>query len=69
MSDKEYLIAMGAKIRAARKAKNLYLRDLGKICNIDYSHIYRMEHGQFASKILTLRTIATALDVDVKDFL
>ncbi len=60
---------MGKKIKAARLAKGLYLRELGKLCNLDYGTLSRIENGQFNSYLLTLRNIANNLNVDVKDFL
>ena len=60
---------MGARIRAIRKAKKVTLRQLGKLCELDYGSICRIESGQKDSHILTLKNIADNLDVDVKDFL
>lgn len=69
MNNGEYLKAMGARIKAAREAKGLYLRDLGKLCNIHYGAICEIENGKRDSHILTLKNIADKLQVDVKDFL
>ena len=69
MSNGEYLKQMGAKIKAAREAKGLYLRDLGKMCNIHYGAICEIEKGKRNSYLLTLKNIADKLGVDVKDFL
>lgn len=60
---------MGAKIKAARNAKKISLRQLGILCNLQHTHIGRIENGQKSSRILTLKTIADILNVDVKDFL
>lgn len=69
MNNGEYLKAMGARIRAAREAKGLYLRDLGKLCNIHYGAICEIERGKRNAHILTLRNIADKLGVDLKKFL
>jgi transcriptional regulator with XRE-family HTH domain len=69
MHDGKYLIEMGKKIKAARQAKGLYLRDLGKMCNIHYGAICEIEAGKRNSYILTLKNIADKLGVDIKDFL
>ena len=69
MNNTEYLKAMGAKIRAARQAKGIYLKDLGKMCNIHFGAISEIETGQRNSHILTLKNIADKLNADVKDFL
>ncbi|RTL59142.1 MAG: XRE family transcriptional regulator [Sphingobacteriales bacterium] len=69
MKEDIFLKEMGKKIKAAREAKGLYLRDLGKMCNIHYGAICEIEKGKRNSYILTLKKIADKLDVDVKDFL
>lgn len=68
MNNTTYLKEMGAKIKAVRKAKGLYLRDLGKLCNIHYGAICEIEKGKRNSHILTLKNIADKLGIDVKDF-
>jgi len=69
MSNGEYLKEMGRKIKSAREAKGLYLRDLGKLCNLHYGAICEIEKGKRDSHILTLKNIADKLEVDVKAFL
>jgi transcriptional regulator with XRE-family HTH domain len=69
MSNGEYLKSMGKKIKAIREAKGLYLRDLGKMCNIHYGALCEIENGKRNSYLLTLKNIADKLGVDVKDFL
>lgn len=69
MNNGQYLIEMGAKIKAARESKGLYLRDLGRLCNIHYGAICEIEKGKRDSHILTLKNIADKLGVDVKKFL
>lgn len=65
----EYLNKVGAKIKAERERQGIYLRDLGKMCDMDYSNICRIETGQSNVLLLTLKKIADALQVDVKEFL
>ncbi|MBS1916871.1 MAG: helix-turn-helix transcriptional regulator [Bacteroidetes bacterium] len=64
-----FLKQMGAKIRAARNAKKISLRKLGKLCQLQETNIMRIEHGKKSCRILTLKNIADKLEVDVKDFL
>ena len=68
MNNTEYLKAMGAKIRSARKLKGIYLRDLGEMCNLHYGAISEIETGKRNSHILTLKSIADFLGVNVKEF-
>ena len=69
MSNGEYLKAMGERIRSARVAKGITLRQLGKMCNLDFGSISRIENGQKNSYLLTLKSIADVFNMDVKDFL
>jgi transcriptional regulator with XRE-family HTH domain len=69
MTDSIYLKEMGQRIKAFRTAKGLTVRQLGKMCNLDFGYISRLEGGQFNPHVLTLKTIAGNLNVDVKDFL
>ncbi|MGZ3767275.1 MAG: helix-turn-helix domain-containing protein [Mucilaginibacter sp.] len=62
-----YLKEMGARIQAYRKAKKITIRGLGELCKLDYSTLCRIEGGQYASKITTLKNIAEKLEVDIKD--
>ena len=64
-----YLTEMGKRIRAARNGKKITLRQLGKLCELDFTSISRIENGQMDSHILTLKNIADKLSVDVKDFI
>ena len=64
-----YLKEIGKKIQAYRKAKKITIRDLGELCKLDYSTLSRIEGGQYASTITTLKNVADKLGVDVKDLL
>lgn len=69
MNESEYLKEVGRKIKLARKAKGLYLRDLGKLCEMHFGAISEIENGKRDSHILTIKNIADKLEVDMKDFL
>jgi transcriptional regulator with XRE-family HTH domain len=62
-----YLKEVGAKMKAFRKLKKITIRELGELCQLDYSTLCRIEGGQYASKITTLKNVADKLGVDVKD--
>lgn len=64
-----YLQEVGKRIQAFRKAKKITIRGLGDLCQLDYSTLCRIEGGQYASKITTLKNVADKLGVDVKEFL
>jgi transcriptional regulator with XRE-family HTH domain len=69
MSNGEYLIEMGSKIKAVRKARKIGLPTLSKLCKIDMSNLWFIERGQRNIHILTLKSIADVFEMDVKDFL
>ena len=69
MKRNTYLIEMGKKIKAARNERELSVRRLGELCELDYGYISRLEGGQFNPHLLTLKNIADKLNVDVKDFI
>lgn len=50
-------------------AKGLYLKHLSDICKLHISAINEIELGKRNPHILTLKAIADALKVDVKDLL
>jgi transcriptional regulator with XRE-family HTH domain len=64
-----YLIEMGLKVKAKREAKKITLRAMGKLCDMDFTHLCRLENGTQDVRLLTLKLIADVLEVDVKDFL
>jgi len=62
-----YLQEVGKRIQTFRKAKKITIRGLGELCKLDYSTLSRIEGGQYASKITTLKNVAEKLGVDIKD--
>lgn len=63
-----YLVEMGGKIKTLRMEKGLTVRKLSALCGVDSSCLSRIETGQYSSQILTLKAIADALQVSVRDF-
>ena len=51
------------------KSKEVSVRRLGEMCNIDYANLSRFENGRQDIKMLTLKAIAEALEVDINSFL
>jgi transcriptional regulator with XRE-family HTH domain len=65
----KYLQTMGKKIKATRLKNKLSLPKLSKLSGIDLSTLWFIENGQSNVHILTLKKIADAYKIDVKDFL
>ena len=64
-----YLKEMGSKIKAARKAKGITLPKMAKLAKTDLSNYWFLENGERNAHILTLKSIADVLGMDVKDFI
>jgi transcriptional regulator with XRE-family HTH domain len=52
-----------------RKAQGITVRKLGEMCQTDYSNLSRSENGQMNIHLPTLKGIAEALNINIKDFL
>ena len=69
MKDGIYLIEMGKRIRATRKAKGISMRKLITLCSLHKISLSEIENGKRDCHILTLKLLADVLMVNVKDFI
>lgn len=69
MNNEQFLKSMGAKIKARRKELKMGLPTLSALCKTDMSNLWFIENGERNTHILTLKSIADVLGVNVKDFL
>jgi transcriptional regulator with XRE-family HTH domain len=60
---------MGGKIRAARKAKKLLMQYVGDATKMNISNLSFLERGKTNPHLLTLKSIAEVLEIDVKDLI
>lgn len=69
MSDNEiqFLIALGAQIKAARKVKGIKQAQLAAICDFEKASMSRIESGKSNVTALTLHKICTNLEMPVTD--
>ncbi|MDQ3844198.1 MAG: helix-turn-helix domain-containing protein [Bacteroidota bacterium] len=67
MTNDIFLKETGRKIKAARKAKKISLEKMGELTGINMSNLWFLENGRRNAHILTLKSIADVLQVDVKD--
>jgi transcriptional regulator with XRE-family HTH domain len=56
-------------VRTARKAKKIPINEMAKLAKIDMSNLSFLERGTINCHILSLKSIADVLEMDVKDFL
>jgi transcriptional regulator with XRE-family HTH domain len=65
----EELLALGTKIKEFRKAAGLSQEELAESSSIDRTHLIRIETGAVNPSYLVLKSIANALQVDLKNIL
>ena len=66
--DTGYRQEVGAKVRAARNKAGLSMDKLAAIIDMKSDQIRKIEKGYVSVYITTLKAIADALEVEVKDF-
>jgi len=69
MTDQEYLIALGKKVRARRKHLGISMKQVSDYLGLDPKTINRIELARKECHITTLRRIADALWTDVASLL
>lgn len=69
MSNGEYLIAIGKKIRALRQSKGISLQQMAELAYNHKSCLSDIENGKMNVKIIALKRIAEVLKCNVKDLL
>ena len=69
MNNGQFLKEMGGKVKAARKAQKISLPKMSKLCKTDMSNLWFLEKGLRNTHLLTLKSIADVLKLDIKDLL
>lgn len=67
MSDPEFLVLLGKKIKKIRGEKNISQFKLASLCDFEKASMSRIESGKTNTTILTLRKISTALGVEISE--
>jgi transcriptional regulator with XRE-family HTH domain len=67
MDEKEYLLLLGEKLTALRKAKNMTQEELAGLIGTKHTQIRRMEKGTVNSTINMLRRVAGVLGIDISE--
>lgn len=68
MEHKHFILLLGKQIKKLRKEKSLTQQELAYKCDMEKSNLIRIESGRTNPTTKTLKTIADALDLKVKDF-
>lgn len=66
-SEKQYLIALGKRIKALRLEKNISQTEMAYRCGFDKSNYNNIESGKRNVTIISLLKISKALEVSLTD--
>lgn len=64
ISEEEFLIRFGLRVKSLREAKNLSQEDLANDCNIAKSQIARIERAKVNTTVRIIVKIANALELE-----
>ncbi|MEX0360963.1 MAG: helix-turn-helix domain-containing protein [Allomuricauda sp.] len=67
LSKQELSKKIGARIKQLRKEKGISQAELGRLCNKDKQHIELIENHKVSANTYTLYTIATAIELELKE--
>jgi transcriptional regulator with XRE-family HTH domain len=59
--------SVGRRIRQTRKRKGITQDQLAEMAGLDRVHLYRLETGRQSMTLRTLKLVADALDVPVRE--
>ena len=68
MDNKEFLKALGLKIKVVRTLKEISRDDISNAIGVDKSYLSKLERGLANPTIIYLKAIADYFGIDVKDF-
>lgn len=69
MSEKIFLVQIGAKIKQIRASKGMAQHELAALCDFEKATMSRIESGQTNPTVLTLQKVSRALNVPIADLL
>ncbi len=69
METENFLQAIGNKIKAARNKAGISQENLCLLMDMKPATLIKIEKGNVAARIITLKRISDALQVELKDFL
>lgn len=69
MSEKIFLVSIGAKIKEIRASKGMAQHELAALCDFEKATMSRIESGQTNPTVLTLKKVSQALNVPIAELL
>ena len=67
MEDRGFLMIFGENLRKHRLKKGLSYRKLAQRCNVEYTHIRKIERGLVSIQLLTILELAKGLNIHPKE--
>lgn len=67
VKDIEYIKKFGANLRVTRIHKGFTQENLAYACDIPISQVGRIERGEINTTISTVKSIASALEIPIKE--
>ncbi len=68
MTESQFLIKVGTKIKELRSKKKMTQQDLAILCDFEKASMSRIESGRTNTTVLTLLKISKVLDVPLDEF-
>ncbi|OJX38801.1 helix-turn-helix transcriptional regulator [uncultured Flavobacterium sp.] len=68
MTDQDFLVRLGKSIAEIRKRKGISQNELCAVINMEKSNLSAIENGRQNASSLTLKKIADAMNVEVREF-
>ena len=65
----QLLKSFGAHLKQLRNSKNVSLRILEQLCNVEHSQIHKIEKGISSPTLITMIALAEGLEVPLKDLI
>ena len=65
MTEAEFLLSLGKRIKRIRTQKNITQFKLAALCDFEKASMSRIESGKTNTTVLTLRKISAALEVPI----
>jgi transcriptional regulator with XRE-family HTH domain len=67
LKNKRLITAFGKRVRKLRQERNLSMRHLADLANVEYTQIAKIEAGKINTTISTAYAISKALDISLPD--
>jgi transcriptional regulator with XRE-family HTH domain len=67
LQDKNFILALGKRVRCIRKLKGMSMETLAYSSGIEYSQLSRIEKGQVNTSVSHIAILAKTLQIPIKE--